>query len=171
VTDRTDRAFTLIEVLLATALLALLLSAVAVAMHASMQSYTENEHLTALTQAARSVLSRMMRDVRTADAVDSTSTTLTILPPADGSGVTQVQYAWTGGSLTYSQTTGAGTTTEVLLGGNAAVSAQAFAVARETGVADGLTYTKTVTAAITFASGGRTFTVTASADVRRNQQY
>lgn len=170
-TARTDRAFTLVEVLIAAALLALLLSAVAVAMHASVQGYRENEHLTAMTQAARSVLARMMREVRTADEVDTTTFTLSILPPVDGSGVTLIQYAWTAGQLAYSRTTGAGTTTEVLLGGNTAVSAQSFTVTRETGVAGPLTYTKTVTATITFAAGGRTFAVTASADVRRNQEY
>jgi type II secretory pathway pseudopilin PulG len=158
-------------VLIAAALLAMLLSAVAIAMQASVQGYRENEHLTAMTQAARSVLARMMREIRTADEVDSTSSSLTILPPVDGSGMTLIQYTWAAGQLNYSRTTGAGTTTEVLLGGNTAVSAQSFTITRETGTAGPLTYTKTVTATITFAAGGRTFDVTASADVRRNQEY
>jgi type II secretory pathway pseudopilin PulG len=160
-----------VEVLIATALMAVLLTAVGVAMYASTQSYRENERLTAMTQAARSILARMMREVRTADEVDTTTGTLSILPPVDGSGVTLIRYAWAGGSLTYNQTAGAGTTSEVLLGGDQMVSAQSFLLNRETGTADGLVYTKSVTATITFASGERTFAVTASADVRRNQEY
>lgn len=165
------RAFTLVEVLIATALLALLLTAIAVALHAAMQGYRENERVAAMTQAARSVLARMTREIRTADEVDTTSTSITILPPEDGSGVSLIRYTWSNGVLTYHQTTGAGTTSEVLLGGDATVSAPSFSIIHQMGIADGVTYTKTVTATITFAAGGRTFTVTASADVRRNQQY
>ncbi len=165
------RGVSLVEMLLAVALLAVLLAAVAAAVQASVQGYRENERITAMTQAARSVLSRMMREVRTADAVDSTTNTLAILPPSDGSGVTSIYYQWSGGVLTYSRTTDGVTTSEALLGGSAPVAAQSFTVSRQTGAIDGWTYTKSVTASITFAVEGRTFAVTASADVRRNQQY
>ena len=163
--------FTLVEILIATAMVAMLLAAIAVAVQAATQGYRENERLTAVTQAARSVLARMMREIRTADEVDTTSTSISILPPEDGSGVTLIQYQWNNGTLTYRRTTHGTMASELLLGGSTAVSAQSFTVSRETGVAHSVTYTKSVTATITFATEGRTFAVTASADVRRNQQY
>ncbi|MCJ7544023.1 MAG: prepilin-type N-terminal cleavage/methylation domain-containing protein [Phycisphaerae bacterium] len=165
------RAFTFVEVLIATALLAMLLAAIALAVQAAIQGYEENERVAAMTQAARSVLARMTREVRTADEVNTTSTSISILPPEDGSGLTLIRYTWDNGVLTYEQTASGVTTSEVLLGGEGMVSAPSFTVSRQTGIADALVYTKTVTATITVATGGRTFAATASADVRRNQQY
>lgn len=168
---RIVKAFTLVEVLLATALTAVLMAAAAVAVHGSLQGYGENEDIADMTQAARSVLARMMREVRTADEVDATATSLSILPPDDGSGATLIQYDWDNGELVYSRTVSGVTTSETILGANNAVSAPSFAVSRQTGVADEVVYTKTVTATITFSAGGRALAVTASADVRRNQEY
>jgi prepilin-type N-terminal cleavage/methylation domain-containing protein len=163
--------FTLVEVLLAMALLAMLLTAIAVAVQAAMQGYRENERVAAVTQAARSVLARMMREIRTADEVDTTATSISILPPEDGSGITLIRYTWNNGELTYHQTIAGVTTSEVLLGGDRTVSAQSFTVSRETGTDGPVVYTKSVTATITFAADRRRLAVTASADVRRNQEY
>ncbi len=104
--------------------------------------------------------------------MDSTSTSLTILPPDDGSGVTRIRYELTNGTLYYHRTVGSTTTSEVLLAPEDEVSVSSFTVTRQTGIRDSLTYTKSVTAQITLiARGNRTFAVTASADPRRNQDY
>jgi prepilin-type N-terminal cleavage/methylation domain-containing protein len=166
------RGFSVVEVLIAVALMAVLITSVAAAVHAALQSYRENELITSMTQSARSILTRMMRDVRTADEVDSTSASLSILPPDDGSGVTLIRYELAGGTLFYRRTVGSTTTSEVLLAPEDQVSVDSFIVTRQTGLRDTLIYTQSVTAQITFTAGaGRTFTVTASADPRRNQEY
>ena len=82
--QKRKHGFTLMEVLISVAMLAMLMAAIGAAMHSSLQSYSENEKSLALTQAARSVLDRMMREVRTAADVDSTTNTLTI--DEDGTG-------------------------------------------------------------------------------------
>ena len=165
------RAFTVVEVLMAVALTAVLLTSIAVAVRSGIQSYTENERITSMTQAARFVLARMMRDVRTADEVDSTATSLTITPPDDGSGVTLIRYEVTGGSLTYHRVANGSPADEVLLGPGQAASVNNFQVDRQTFLQDEHVLTRSVRAQVTFAAGGRTMAVTASADVRRNQKY
>jgi prepilin-type N-terminal cleavage/methylation domain-containing protein len=170
-TKTATKGFSFVEVLIAVVLMAMLMTSVAAAVHAALQSYRENELITSMTQSARSILTRMMRDVRTADEVDSTSTSLSILPPDDGSGVTLIQYELAGGTFYYRRTVGSTTTSEVLLAPGDQVSVDSFTVTRQTGIRDSLVYTESVTATITFTAGGRTFTVTASADPRRNQEY
>lgn len=67
---KTAVGFTIIEVLLALAISALLLTAAAVAFKASTMNYQENEDIFETINKARQALSRITTQVRTADAVD-----------------------------------------------------------------------------------------------------
>jgi len=170
--DATRGGFGLIELLLSLAIMAMLLAAVSAAIHTSLKSYQENQKIAAVTQSARSILDRMMRDVRTAAAVDSAATELTIIPPDDGSGLEQLKYDFTGGVLYYRRTVSGQTTSHVLLGSGDEVTVSDFTVTREVGQDwQGTPCTKSITASLSLAAGGYTFSVTASAAPRRNQLY
>jgi prepilin-type N-terminal cleavage/methylation domain-containing protein len=65
--------FTVIELLLALAIAALLLAGVATAINASFINYRENEDMFKATNSARQALLRITNDLRTADAVDPNS--------------------------------------------------------------------------------------------------
>ena len=163
--------FTLLEALLGVALLAILLAAVAAAMHAAMLSYNDNDRVAAVTQSARWALSRMMTEVRTADAVDCSSSQLSIIPPDDGSGLQLIQYTCQNGVLSCSRKVNGVTTTYAMLGQADNVAVQAFAVNKETAQRQGQTYTRSVTARLQIAVGNEAISVTASTAPRRNQDY
>ena len=158
--------FTLMEVLIGLAVLAMLMAAIGAAVHSSLQSYTENEKSLALTQAARAVLDRMMREVRTAADVDSTTHTLTI--DEDGTGQNVVEYQFYPGSFYYTQTAGGQTNTYPLLAYGDDVTVTDFSVLREDSAeGDPLS----VTVRLTLAMRDRTFAMTATSAVRRFQTY
>ena len=170
---KTRQGFTIVEMLLALAILAVLLSAVAVAMYASLHNYGENTEIAELTQAARVVLNRMMSEVRTADAVDSASQRVTIIPPQPDSGnVTEIEYELDGGVLYCRRTVSGVQTSESLIASDEDVEVTGFTVTRETGInGEEVEYTKSVTATLDLKSGDNTFSVTASACPRRNMTY
>ncbi len=169
--NRRTLGFSLVEILLALSLTAALLTAVAAAIQASLQSYRQNETITEATQTARSCLARMMREVRTAEEVDTTATRLTILTPDDGSGLTQLQYELSNGELIYRRTVGATTTSQALMAATDEVRISSLNLTSVTGTSGGTTYTKSVTAKIGLTADGQSFFTTASASLRRNQEY
>ena len=81
-TSQGRNGFTLVELLLALALMGILLASVAAAFHASIQSYEVNTTIADATQAARSIMDRLARDVRQAHSVTATTSSVT---PSDGS--------------------------------------------------------------------------------------
>ncbi|HOF17845.1 MAG TPA: type II secretion system protein [Phycisphaerae bacterium] len=165
-------AFSLIELLIAIALLATLLTAVAVAVNSSVSSYTVNERLAEVTQTARSVLERMAREIRTASAADGTTTRLVLTAPADGSGLTQAEYELVNGTLYYRRTTGSGTTEHPLIASTDTVRVSSFNVQRtQAQRPGGEWYTASVTVTLTLSAGGETFPLTSTATLRRNQTY
>ena len=162
-------AFTLAEVILALAILAMLLAAVAVAVHASMQSYTENERIASVTQASRVILSRMMAEVRSAADVNSSDTQLTITPPVDGSGLQQIQYEYTNGELHYRRTVSGVQSDDILTGDGAdEIVISAFSIVREDSDEE---VPLSVKVRLVLARGTASFAVTASAAIRRTQEY
>jgi len=166
---RLTPAFTLVEVLLTLAILAMLLASVAIAVHASLQSYTVNESIASVTQASRVILSRMMGEIRTAGDVDSTDTLLTITPPDDGSGLQQIQYEYTGGKLHYRRTVNGIQSDHVLLGDGAdGIVISAFSIVPEDSD-EGVPLSRKVR--LVLKRGGANFAVTASAAIRRNREY
>ena len=94
------RAFTLAEVLISLALMALLITAAALGIDAANQSHTYNSEKSDLVAKTRGILDRIARDVRRAQAVESPdSRTIVVTLAGD---VTHT-YQWngtTGGTIT-----------------------------------------------------------------------
>ncbi|MCD4699172.1 MAG: type II secretion system GspH family protein [Phycisphaerae bacterium] len=173
---KTRRGFTIVEMLMALAILAVLLSAVAVAMHASMHNYGENTEIAELTQTARVVLNRMTSEIRTADAVDSASQRVTIIPPQpDPGNLTEIEYELDSGVLYCRRTVSETQTSEPLIASDEDVQITGFIITRETGITIidevEVEYTKSVTVQMDLQSGGNIFSVTCSACPRRNMEY
>ncbi|MFA6133132.1 MAG: type II secretion system protein [Phycisphaerae bacterium] len=166
-----NKAFSFVELLVVLALMGLLLGSVAVGMRAMTDSYQQNQGITAATQAARYGLTRMMQDVRTADELSVATNNLTIIPPPDGNGTTQINYQLTGGTLMHVRQAGASTYSSPLVGGDGDIQVTAFDLTRLTETRGTLTYTQSLTARITLTSDGKTYTTSATGAVRRNQEY
>jgi len=164
--------FTLVEILLALTVSALLLAAIATAMHASLVSFKENQQIAEATQTARSILSRMTRDIRTAEAISYTTDSLRIIPPIDGSGITEIQYEFTGTGLTYRVTKNGVQTSAALVAADDDVQVYSFAIVPEMGQDwEGFDCVKSLALQITFEIDGKRFPHAASARPRRNMVY
>ena len=163
-------AFSIAELLLAMALMAILMASVAAASQAAMTCYDQDMKIAEVTPSARWALQRMMGDVRQAEALNVTTTQLTIVPPA-GTGVDEVQYFYNGGVLYYRRTIGGNTTTQALVG-DGDVTLNVFSLQKQTGLDwEGVSCVKSVTVRIELRADGRPFTMTASAAPRRNLLY
>jgi len=116
------RAFTLAEMLISLALMALLMTAAAVGIHAAQQAHAYNSEKADLVARARGVLDRIARDVRRAQSVavpDDRTITITMLDDSTRT------YAWNGaagGAITLTVVDGS-TTSAILTDG-----VQTFAV-------------------------------------------
>ncbi len=164
--------FTMAEMLVALVILALLLSAVAVAMQASFQNYSENTKIAQLTQTARVVLHRMMSEIRTAEAIDSDSQRVTIVPPTNPEGLTEIEYELQDGVLYCRRTVNGVKATESLICSDHIAQIVGFNVVRETGLdGEGVEYTKSVTTRLDLQAGDNYFSVSTSACPRRNIEY
>ncbi|MDY6914170.1 MAG: prepilin-type N-terminal cleavage/methylation domain-containing protein [Planctomycetota bacterium] len=167
-----NKAFTIAELIIAMSILAMLLAAVAGAVHSSFHGYDENTKIADASQTVRAAVERIARDVRTATAVNTTSSTITIIPPDDGSGLEQIQYDYTGSTLVYRRTVSGQTTSSDLLGTGDNITIIAFTVTREMGQDwQGLDCTKSITAYLSFTIDNQTTETTFSAAPRRNQLY
>jgi len=159
--------FTIVELLMALSIAAVLLAAIAASVHATLMSYDENEKVSLATQAGRWALQRMMSDVRTAAAVDVYSGSMTIVP-AENRGIDQIEYYYTNGILYYKQTVGTETTVEPIVG-DREVKLTAFTLNAQMGTnQEGLSCTARVKARLTFTVGDETLSMTASSAPRRN---
>lgn len=165
---------TIIEMLLSLVLMSLLLTAIAAATRASLSSYDQNAKSAAVQQAARSLLMRMRREIRTAEAVDAQaeSGNLVLSPPAS-TGIDQIRYEYDAGtqSLYYHRTVGGETTTDTILDGSSTVQITGFSVAYETAVVGEVTCTRRVVVTMALGTGGEMRPVVCSAVPRRNQEY
>jgi len=86
---RCEFAFTMVELLIALAITALLLAAVAAAFDASVTSYRQNESIYQVVNNSRQALLRITSQIRTADAVDlNTPINECTLITADGRNIT-----------------------------------------------------------------------------------
>ena len=98
---RTTRGFTLLEMLLSLSLMAVIMVAAAIALHAAQKSHAYNNDKTDLVARTRGVLDRLGKDVRTALSVEVLDArTIVVTQP---NGVIQT-YQWdgaTGGNLNY----------------------------------------------------------------------
>lgn len=170
--------FTIIEMLMSLMLVSMLLTTIALAMRASMDTYEANRNLSAVNQASRSLAMRIQREVRQAEAVDFTVgiNKLVITPPPNMSGLQQITYQYTGGTktLTYSleYSNPANDATETLFDADGDVTLSGFYVTYVTGLNEqGLTCTKRVICTTYYTIDGQTSPLVFTASPRRNQSY
>lgn len=97
------RGFTIAELLVGLAIMAILLAALATAFDVTFMNHAENRKIAEAMQVSRTVTDRISRQARTADNVTVTDTdpndlsnacVLTIDSPADGSGLTSAVYTF-----------------------------------------------------------------------------
>ena len=119
-------AFTVIEVLLALTILAILLSAVALAMQGGLKCFDESEQIAQLIQTSQVVLNRMMSEVRTAQAVDTDTQRISIIPPENEEGITNIEYEFVDGVLYYRQTINGEQTSQELISSDDAARVISF---------------------------------------------
>ncbi len=155
----------LVEMLLALAIMASLLAAVAVAMHASLMSYDENDKAAMVTQAARISVERIMRRVRGAYEVDSNENSLTIYMNPELSDY--YQYEQSAGCLYCHQNTGEGVDTYILLG-DENITVDTFDVLRQEDLEGN---TLSVKIRLEVSTDTSEMGITATSALRRAQSY
>ena len=162
---KTSRGFTIPELLIGVALMAIMLAAMGTAFQGAMSSYDENVKLSALVQAGRSIMDRMTREIRQAENVEYSTGQLNIFPIPSAGGPDEIQYVLDNGSFLYRKIEGGTTSSYMLLPADDEVTVQQFSI--ETEVEDSRTTLVNVT--LDLLSGGQSFSVTASGCPRRNQ--
>ena len=156
-------ALTIVEMLIALAITAILLAAVAVAFNASVVSYRVNEDTFKAINSARQALSRITTQLRTATAVDPNDpNNKCSMITAEGDDITY-QYNSTYNRL-YLITNDDLTDSDYVLCDN--VTAMTFT--KNTAIRDTVVYVKSVQMSITVQSGGLQKTLVAAAVIRRN---
>jgi len=159
---KTKSGFTIIEMLISLAILALLMSAVATAFYASAVNYRENEDIFRAVHTARQVLFRITMELRTATAVkhDDPANECTMVT-AEGSNIT---YRYNSGDNTlYLITNDDATDADYVFCDN--VTAMSFVRTFDTGDP---TVVKNVQINMTVAAGDVSQTVSTAVVVRRN---
>lgn len=158
---------------MALAVFAMLLAAAAAAVKACMDGYSENEEIATLTQSSRWVLNRIAKDVRSAAAVDATSTSVTVIP-ADTSTYSMISYGINGaGDLVLTRTvTGGSTESYTLISATGKPKLTGFYVIQEIGTdSKGQTCTKSITIRLSIEVDNQNTEQTISVSPRRNQLY
>jgi len=169
--------FTILELLVSLLLASMLLTAIALATRASMDSYEQNRNAAAVNQASRSLAMRMQRELRQAEAVDYTagSSKVVITPPTNASGLQNITYTYdsTNKTLTYSlgYTDTGKNTTETLFDSASEVQLSGFFVTYKTVQNQGLLCTQRVICTTYFTIDGQTSPLVFTASPRRNQTY
>ncbi len=156
-----ERGFSLAELLLSLAIMAILLVALAIAFNASVINYSENEDIFRTINNARQALFRITSQVRTADAVDPNSATNRCsLITANGDDIT---YRYNSGDKKLYLIDNSSGNSYTLCDN---VTAMTFT--KNIAIEGSVTYVKSVQISITVASGDIQRTVPAAAVVRRN---
>lgn len=166
-TFRTVRyGFTLIELLLSLTILAVLMTAVAVAFDASMKNYKDNEGLAKQINTARAALLRITNDIRTARAVVAGTDNTQCSIDQDGDGTADITYRFDGsGNNLYLDKYSSGTTQSYVLCRN--ISAMTFTQGTVPGQPS-LVRSVRMTMTITDPAGQMPQKLVAAAVVRRN---
>jgi prepilin-type N-terminal cleavage/methylation domain-containing protein len=170
--SRKSQGFSLAEMLLALTIIAMLMASIATAFHAASRSYDANSQVSRATHTARSVLTRMMREVRTCSTLTSVSTSeytqLTITPAVDGSGLTKIVYVLQGNTLHCIRTVSGVDQDITVIGGEQGVSVQSMTFVRETDAVDP-SKVLGLTATLGISVDGHVLDVTSTAALRKNQ--
>ncbi len=170
--NRQRRGLTLAELLAAVTITAMLMAAVAGAMHACFQTYAENDRIASMTQTGRAILWRMGQQLRTAQAVSYEDGLLTIIPP-DGNASNHIKYELDDGELIYTLTTDGNATEHTLIASTDNVKIESFTMSKVMGVhSDGNTpCVKSLTTEMTLSAGENKFEITSTTSPRRNLTY
>jgi Tfp pilus assembly protein PilV len=159
-------------------LVSMLLTAIAMAMHASMDSYEQNRNAAAVNQAARSLATRIQREIRQAAAVDYTAgaAKVVITPPANPSGLLMIVYNYNAANKTLTYTVRYADSnknaTETLFDSASEVELSGFSVTYNTVLnAQGQWCTQRVVCTTYFTIDGQTSPLVFTASPRRNQTY
>lgn len=158
--NRSARGFSIIELLIALAIMAALLASVAAAFMASAVNYRENEDIFKTVNTARQALVRITNDLRTATAVS-------VSEPANQCSLITAQ----GADITYFYNSSDNKLYLVTGGENFVLcdSVTAMSFSKDTGTDEfGVDFVKSVQISITVSSGNDTRTVSAAALVRKN---
>jgi type II secretory pathway pseudopilin PulG len=169
--------FTIIELLTSLLLVSILLTAIALAMKASMDSYQQNHNVAAVNQASRSLAMRMQREIRQAVAVDYTcaagESMVVITPPTGASGLQDITYTYNSANKTLTQslhyTDSGKNATETLFDSSSEVELSGFFVTRVPTQGTG-PCTKLICTTY-FTIGGQSSPLVFTASPRRNQTY
>ena len=158
--------FTIVELLLALSIAAILLAGVATAINASFINYRENEDMFKAINSARQALLRITNDLRTADAADPNSPANECsLITANGDDITY-RYNNTDNKL-YLITNDDSTDPDYVLCDN--VTAMTFT--KQTVVENSQTKVRSVQLSITVARGNAERKISAAAVIRRNLSW
>lgn len=161
-----QHGFTLAEMLMALAICAVLMTAAAFAVDASFTSFNKDMEATEMNQVARTILARMMKEIRAAYDVDSSESGLTIM--FDETGQNTVEYAYLSGQLYYTKVDDGSSCTEDVIGYDDDFQLSSLDVIREE---DAESRTVSVTVRLELTCNEQTCAVTSSAAVRQNQTY
>jgi len=155
------RGFSLAELLLSLAIMAILLTAVAIAFNASVINYSENEDIFRAINNARQALFRITSQIRTSAAVDpNPANNQCSIITANGDDIT---YQYNSGDKKLYLIDNTSSDIYTLCDN---VTAMTFT--KNIAIKGTLTYVKSVQISITVASGDIQKTVSAAAVVRRN---
>lgn len=158
--NRFGRAFSLVEVLIALAVTAILLVSIATAFKASVVNYRENEDIFKTVNAARQTLVRITNDLRTATAA-------AVSEPANQCSLITSQ----GANIAYRYDSD-DNKLYLVTGGNSYVlcdSVTAMSFSKDIATDEfGVDFVKSVQISITISSGNNSRTVSAAALLRRN---
>ena len=169
--NRQRRGLTLAELLAAVTITAMLMAAVAGAMQACFQAYSENDHIASMTQTGRAILLRMGQELRTAQAVSYDDGLLTIIPP-DGNASNHIKYKLDDGELIYTLTANGTATEHKLIASTDDVKVESFTMVKTMGTDwKDRTCVKSLTTSMTLSAGDNEFEITSTTSPRRNLIY
>ena len=158
---------TLIEIMMALSIVALLAASVGTAVKGSLQGYADNGTIADMAQASRAAASRILGEIRQANDVTSSAGQLRIY--TDAAKTNGTIYQFVSGTLQFSRVAGGVVwTAEPLVGGDGQITVTAFTIVRAENAVP-----KTLSASIhlTLTSGAQTYDSTFAAAVRKNQTY
>jgi type II secretory pathway pseudopilin PulG len=158
---------TLPELLISMTILAMMMAALAAAVHAGLTSQDMSVTLSDLTQAGRSIMQRMTREIRAASDVECATGQLTITPSSGGHSIV---YELTDGTFYYKtrESESADPVSSVMLASDDDITVSAFTITLTEVVPDeGSDYTTMATVVLTLSGGGQSYTVTGSAAPRK----
>ncbi|MFP4104991.1 MAG: type II secretion system protein J [Phycisphaerae bacterium] len=162
--------FTLVELLVSLAILAVVLTAAATFVHATLYNYDQNEKIASNSHLSRMILTRLNRQIRTAAAVSCTNSSVTIVPPNDGSGLQQIKYYVHNRTLWYQQKINGEITSHPLIAPEDDITLKTFTVGTVMGYDWNDVYcVKTVTIRLEVQQDEHTHSFTVTASPRRNQ--